>query len=103
MLEVACGEHGEHGLADAVSRQESPDNTPDNTMRLHELPASADKPHEQPVNQERLQVTGEITETLPERIYVEDEEIGGKQSSLFKQFLLLYVRNLHILRRDYVS
>lgn len=89
-MEVACGEHGDHGLADFVSRQVSPVHSPVRAASLEN-------------HDSILTVHGEMPSFEIESVYVDDDQIGGSQAPLFIQFLLLYVRNLHVLKRDYVS
>jgi len=99
VLEVACGEHGTHGLADAVELQEGC------SMSEAEVaaPSSAFKYERQPCFEDStVKFDGiQIITDLPKSSVGEDR--GGRQSSLLTQFLLLYVRNVHILSRDYVS
>jgi hypothetical protein len=84
-LEVASGEHGEHGLAEAVDRQ---------------LPLKYDKPVEAVTSpEEQVPVA---TDSIPQ-VVISKEVPEGRRCSPFKQFLLLYLRNLQILRRDFVS
>jgi hypothetical protein len=99
---VASGEHGSHVLADAVELQES--------RRVSE--AEVASPSTALVHEKRPSVCFEDTTVKFDGIQIitdlpkngsSGEERGGRSSSLLTQFLLLYVRNVHILTRDYVS
>jgi hypothetical protein len=100
VLEVASGEHGSHVLADAVELQES--------RRVSE--AEVASPSTAFVHEKRPSVCFEDTTVKFDGIQIitdlpkgSGEERGGRSSSLLTQFLLLYVRNVHILTRNYVS
>lgn len=102
MLEVASGDHGSHVLADAVELQES--------RRVSE--AEMASPSTAEVHEQRPSVCYEDTTVKFDGFQIitdlpksgsHSEERGGRSSSLLMQFLLLYVRNVHILTRDYVS
>ncbi|KAF4518789.1 hypothetical protein B566_EDAN005410 [Ephemera danica] len=87
LLEVASGQHGEHGLAEAAEQQQ---------------PVQAELPVTASITLKRMQSPGEIPAAVPEvRVNNEVTVSGGRRCSPFKQFWLLYVRNLHILRRDF--
>ncbi|XP_059477911.1 ATP-binding cassette sub-family G member 1-like [Neocloeon triangulifer] len=89
LLEVACGEHGHHGLADEIDRLGTP------VVAVPETSSGSSRPFEDsPAKLDNIQ----IISNLPKITF--EERGSGKQSSLFKQFLLLYVRNVHILSRD---
>ncbi|XP_065339901.1 ATP-binding cassette sub-family G member 1-like [Cloeon dipterum] len=83
LLEIACGEHGSHGLAEAIKRHGSVD------VAIAESSNSAERALDENI---------QIISNLPKNS-IEDK--GGQQSSHFMQFLLLYLRNLHILSRDF--
>jgi hypothetical protein len=101
VLEVASGEHGSHVLADAVELQES--------RRVSE--AEVASPSTAFVHEKRPSVCFEDTTVKFDGIQIitdlpnkgSGEERGGRSSSLLTQFLLLYVRSVHILTRNYVS